>query len=215
MIGSVDELRRYLNTGGGGGSSSADNDLLASLLAAADARFKEAAPDRTLEPLPALRDAGENADPRWVDDGDPVALSFPSSRVVQVPDLREVVSITDAAGAAYGGTYTLRGRHGKPAWWVRFDAPVGVPIGTVVDDPLLAAGDRPAATVVITGRWGPPDVEPHVREAVLIWASRVYHQRAARYADARQDPDGGVASYFRAIPADIRGVIETLRVPGL
>lgn len=208
MIGSVEELRRYLNTGGGGGTSTADDELLADLLAAASSRASELAADRTLEPTPAS------------DTDDPVTYTFTlTGHTCQVPDLREVVSIT-LDGVAYAGDYSLRGRRGQPAWrivfpWGDYSGDIMVPIGNTWAERPARALTRELA---ITGRWGPdPEVgvAPHVKEAVLVWAARVYQERAARWSDSRSDPDSGIGSYFRAVPASVKATIDSLKVPGL
>lgn len=211
MLATIDDLRRYLNTPGGGSASPAETQLLEDVLRAASSRFVELLPDRTLVPLPAS------------DGDDPVAMTFPMyGRVVRVPDLRTVTALA-IDGTAYAGTYVLRGRPGKPSWWLRFPSGIGATPG-VVDLPAgyangydfvdaASSGDR---LLTVTGYWGPAgDVEPHVREAVLIWAARVYQERAARWSDARQDPEGGVTSYFRSIPPAIKATIDSLRIPGL
>jgi hypothetical protein len=135
---------------------------------------------------------------------------------VQVPDLREVVSIT-VDGVAQTD-YRLRARRGEPALWVRFGASSGIGVAGVLVPATTGVGFYDSSTVdrevAITGRWGPTVVAPRVKEAVLIWAARVYHERAARWSDARQDPEGGVASYFRRIPPSIEAVVNGLRVPG-
>jgi hypothetical protein len=215
VIGSVEELRRYLHTVAGGGAT--DDALLTDLLAAASDRFISLVPDRTLEPLPALRDAGEGADPRYIDDEPPVTLEFTTrARSVQVPDLREVVSIT--VDGVEQTDYRLRARRGEPALWVRLGAAAGIGVPGVLVPATTGVGFYDSSSVdrdvSVTGRWGPAVVAPRVKEAILIWAARVYHERAARWSDARQDPEGGVASYFRRIPPSIEAVVNGLKVPG-
>lgn len=72
------------------------------------------------------------------------------------------------------------------------------------------------AVVTVTGDWGPESPDPQIVDAVLTWAARAFHQRAARFADSVVDPTGTFAgSYFRSIPNDVGVVINAYRVPGL
>lgn len=216
MLATADQLRKYLATEGivaAGAGAGVDGDLLDLMLAGASSRITEQRPERTLEPLPALRNAGTTDAPDWVDDNDPVALSFPihGRRLYQVPDLRAVDSIETVnrgTTAAFTGDYTLVRRPRELcALWIRFRHAV-------------PWGDE----LVITGRWGPAgakigddplDVLPALRDAVLVWTSRAYHNRAARYSDTQQDPAGGIASYFRNLPPDVKLTLDALEVPGI
>jgi hypothetical protein len=198
-IATVDDLRDYLHTQGGG--ASADAPWLATMLAAADRRFRRLCPDRTLTPLPA--------DPT----ADPVALTFwTRGRVVQVPDLREVASVTvDGADVT---DYTLRGRPGEPALWMHLGRARAADLGyDLAYDPFAAPA--PERRVTVTGRWGPAVVDDDVRDAVLFWAARAAQKRLARFADTRQDPEGAVTSYFRTIPAEVKTTLDALQVPGV
>lgn len=213
-LATLDHLRKLLPaTGGGTGGVDSDDDL-ERYLAAADGRIREQCPDRTLSPLPEPPAEGE-------EDPDPVALTFHTTgRIVQVPDLRVVESITVDGQATTD--YRLKGRHGKPAWRVHLGGTAGAGttggfgFGPAIDDPVAAlrgwAGRE--REVVILGQWGPPAVEPQVAEACAVWAARVWHQRQARFSDSRQDPEGGVQSYFRVIPPEIRATLDALKVPG-
>jgi hypothetical protein len=193
----IEDLRAYLATNGGGAPASAEDDLLAQMLAAAHGRFLELRPDRTLAPLP----------PKAEDD--PVAMTFTlpaGRRLLVVPDLREVEEIK-IDGTVYTGRVTLLGRPGRPAWRVK-----------LVDwrPRILDAESDLDHEVEITGRWGPAGgPEPQVKEAVIVWVARVYQERAARWSDARTDIEGGVQTYFRAIPASIAATINALQVPGV
>jgi hypothetical protein len=186
LLGTVDELRRYLNTPAGG--RGADDALLEALLAAASDRIAQARPERTLAPIPAT-----DADP-------PVARRFRVlGRTVQVPDLRRV----DEVALVFAGTrspvtgYDLDRRGDRPALYLRL--------------PYA----HPGATIEVVGWWGPTVVEPMVRHAALVWAARAWHERTGRYADAVQDPAGGAASYFRQVPAEVAGTLAVLAVPGV
>lgn len=214
MLATADQLRKYLSTEGiVAAGAQVDGELLDLMLAGASSRITEQRPERTLEPLPAIRNDGTAQAPVWVDDGDPIALTFPITgrRLYQVPDLRAVDTIEtiarDGTVAELTGTYTLVRRPRELcALWIKFHA--------------APFGDE----LVVTGRWGPAgakigddpvDVLPALRDAVLVWTSRAYHNRAARYSDTQQDPSGGVASYFRNLPPDVKLTLDALEVPGL
>jgi hypothetical protein len=208
MIGSLEELRRYLHTTAGG--AQADDALLGDLLAAADDRFKSLVPGRTLEPIPAAPAEGDPPP-------DPVAKEFRSrGSVIRVPDLRTLTTITVDGVTTDPDTIDLEGRDGEDTYLIaRLPTPA---IGAI--DVLVPVGNTwvPGTTarrrVIISGFWGPAEVMPRVKEAILIWAARVYHERAARWSDARQDPDGGVASYFRSVPPSIKATADSLRGAG-
>lgn len=208
MIGSLEELRRYLHTPGGGAPT--DDELLGDLLAAADDRFKALCPGRTLEPMPAPAAAGAPAPA-------PLEKVFRSrGSIIRVPDLRTLSAIAVDGVVTDPATIDLEGRDGEDTYLIA-RLPTAA-IGTI--DVLVPVGNTwvPGNTarrrVVISGYWGPPEVLPRVKEAVLIWAARVYHERAARWSDARQDPDGGVASYFRSVPPSIKATADSLRGAG-
>lgn len=186
----IDDLRLYLRTTGATGSAAGiDDALLERLIAAASRRLQRARPERTLAPTPA---AG----------GEPVEVRFPlvaPTRIVQVPDLREVVTVTVNGADLPTSGYSLRGRpHEATALWLKLTTPA------------IADGE-----LTIVGHWGPPEVDDDVREAVVVWAARAFHNRTARYADTVQSPDGGVASYFRNLPPDVKLLVDALEVPGL
>lgn len=210
-LASLDDFKRYLRAAGtvsAGGSL--DEELLKSLLRASESRVRAELRDRTLDVLPA-----SESDP-------PVEIRVPltgyAQRIVQVPDLRELSSITVVGGSGYGGD--VIDVPGAPAWsapslmragrersavWLRFPAAVW---GT---------------ELAIVGRWGPAGVRedeplapsPAVVEAIIVWAARAFHNRTARYADTVQDPAGGVTQYFRNLPPDVATTIDGLRVPGV
>lgn len=199
MLASVEELKRYLRTAGTvSAGASLDETLLGDLLAAASSRIIAALPERTLIPDPP--------------DADPVELRIPyaGGRIVQVPDLRELVELNGApyVAGAYGGPLLVRRPREVCSLWLQFGT---APVWTTPGE------------LVLVGRWGPAgmrigdpiEVNAGVREAALVWAARAYHNRTARYADTVQDPAGGVASYFRNLPPDVASTIEALRIPAL
>jgi hypothetical protein len=212
MLATVEQLRMFLPTAGTVSAGAAiDGGLLELLLSSADKRIRQELPERTLDVRPAL-----TGDPP-ADLGEPVEVRLTLSRptsIVQVPDLRDVVSIAtvgpsyDAAIAPVprpvaGYTLMRRPRHAC-ALWVKFPTPI--------------VGDE----LVIVGRWGPADAEigdplevnAAARDACLVWAARAYYNRSARFADRTQDPSGGGLDYFRTLPSDVASTINALRIPG-
>lgn len=214
MLATVDQLRMFLPTAGTVSAGAAiDGGLLELLLSSADQRIRQALPERTLDVRPALQ--GDPPD----DTGEPVEVRIPiarPTRIVQVPDLRVVTSISvvpidygtaidlPQPGSVAGYTLVRRPRHAC-ALWVQFPVPV---IGS---------------ELVIVGRWGPAEAEvgdplavnAAARDACLVWAARAYYNKAARFADRTQDPSGAGSDYFRTLPADVASTIDSLRVPGL
>jgi hypothetical protein len=200
LLATVEELKRYLRTVGTvSAGAGLDEDLLGDLLAAASARIIAALPERTLIPdLPG-------------DDPVEVRIPYTGGRIVQVPDLRELVTYngTLIADNPLGPTLMRRPRE-LCALWLQFGGGWTIP-------------PYPGGELVLVGRWGPAaarlgdpiEVNPAVREAALVWAARAYHNRTARYADTVQSPEGGVASYFRNLPPDVKATVDALTIPGL
>jgi hypothetical protein len=198
-LATVADVRLYLKASGAVSTRVADevdDRLLARMLRAASGRLAVEASDRTLAPTPAPG-------------GAPVERRFrllERQRVVQVPDLRDVVSVTMPTGTVLEATdYALR------------RAPADSPCALWV---ILNAAPRwyayGAGDLSIVGRWGPPVIADEVREAVIVWTARAYHNRAARFADNVADPAGGnVLGYFRNLPPDVARVVAGLQVPGL
>ena len=214
-IATVEQLRKMLATQGTiSQGAQIDGLLLELLLSAAGDRFKSQLPERTLDIVPPLDEA------TGLDTAPPVEVRIPlfgARTIVQVPDLREVESITIANASPVNAidlpearpplsSYLLmrRARHAC-ANWVKF--------------PTAITGDE----LVIVGRWGPADlkigapleVNSSVRDAILVWAAVAFHKRTARYGDRVQDPSGAGTDYFRTLPSDVGTVIEAFRIPGL
>lgn len=218
-LATIAQLRKMLRTVGTvSAGADVDEELLQACLDAASERVIGELPERTLDVHPALV-AGE--DDELVDEADPVTLRIPlwrPRRTVQVPDLREVTSIEVAPLqpasvidlpelSALPGSYVLRRRPRQTcALW------------------LQASSAIVGSELVITGRWGPAEhregepleVNAALREAVLVWAARAWHNRTARFADSVQEPSSGaIANYFRNLPADVATTLNALRIPGL
>lgn len=84
------------------------------------------------------------------------------------------------------------------------------------DDPAHAVRlPFPADQVQITGWFGFAQVPPSIRDAVLGWAQRTYHETRSRLADSSVDPEGMVQNYFRSVPLFVSQPIAAFKVPGL
>lgn len=203
MLATVDSLKSRIRALGAAGTSAmtpSDDDELARLLEAASARILEAAPDRTIEPLDELE----------------LDFHLPwGHRIVRVPDLRGTAISATLDGVELdvtSWTYVRRTRE-LCALWVRLDR-------------HHYGHGLNGGELKITGKWGPVGakvgtaeedlaVRADIADAALVWAARAWHSRAARFADTTQDPSGGVASYFRNLPPDVKIVVDSLEIPGV
>lgn len=114
----------------------------------------------------------------------------------RVPDVRAMTAVTVDDGALATSEWALDARPGQPAHAMR-----------------LSRG--PSRELEITGRFGFANVPADVREATVVLAARAVYERNARLADVSQDPEGGVASYFRQIPPTVAATLDRYRIGGL
>lgn len=114
----------------------------------------------------------------------------------RVPDVRAVTAV-EVDGVALDATdWALDARAGQPAHAIRL-------------------GRGPSDSLQVTGRFGFANVPADVREATVVLAGRALYERNARLADVVQDPEGGVASYFRQIPPVVAATLDRYRIGGL
>lgn len=181
----IEALRAYTGVQGAGKEAA-----LQAALDGAEA-FAERYTGRRFAPEPALVNGGDTANP--------VTKTFSVRRPgpVRVPDLRVAVGVSFNGGVA------------------EYD-----PLDATDDDPstdiYLDYGltlHQPPGQLSIEGRWGFLVTPPDVTDAVLALASRRYHERLAAFSDAVQTPEGGVLSYFRSLPASVKGVLDSYRTP--
>lgn len=127
---------------------------------------------------------------------DPVVRTVSAfrSRICQARDLRNLEGIS-ADGVDVTGQVRLISIDDHPAHLIRLP--------------------RPADQVTITGWFGFATVPPSIRDAVLGWAQRAYHETRARMGDSVVDPDGGVQTYFRSVPTFVSGPASSFRIDGL
>lgn len=191
LLATVEDLAAYLNPHGRGLDETALHERL---LAAASARVAERT-GRLFLPDPAYL----AEDP--VDDTAPDTIKTvrcdPGSVRVRVPDIREATEITTDGVALDPAGYTLVARRaGEPAVWLDLTSPTSGP-------------------VEVTGRFGFAAVPADIREATVVLAARALYERNARLADVTQDPEGGVASYFRQIPPTVAATLDAYRPQAL
>lgn len=113
----------------------------------------------------------------------------------QVPDVRAVETVTVDDQALTTDEWALDARDGQPAHAMRLTR-------------------APRRGLEVTGRFGFAAVPADVREATVVLAARAVYERNARLADVTQDPEGGVASYFRQIPPVVAATLDRYRVGG-
>lgn len=117
------------------------------------------------------------------------------SRMCQAHDVRELEVITADGVDVTDRCRLIRLRPEDPAHAVRLPFP--------------------ADQVKLTGWFGFATVPPSIRDAVLGWAQRTYHETRSRLADSHVDPDGMVQNYFRSVPLFVSQPISSYRIPGL
>lgn len=111
----------------------------------------------------------------------------------RVPDVRSLTAVTVDGNPVVTTNFELEGRAGEPANRLKMRA-------------------IPLVSVSVTGRFGFAAVPGNVRQATVELAARAVYERNARLADVVQDPEGGVASYFRQLPPSVVSVLDGYRV---
>lgn len=117
------------------------------------------------------------------------------SRFIRVPDAREVTEVAlDGTELVAEDEYELLESPGSAATTVTIEV------------------FRRGRVAVVTGSFGMAEVPEDLRDSILALAARRYWQRAAGQSDSVQSEEYGVATYFRAMPAEVRVVLDTYRV---
>lgn len=114
------------------------------------------------------------------------------SRFIRVPDARTVTSVV-IDGVAQSD-------------FERLDSPGASHTTTMIE--VFASGQ----VALVVGEFGMGTVPPDLVEAIMALASRRYWQRAAGLSDSVQSDEYGTATYFRAMPAEVRMVLDSYRV---
>lgn len=181
LLASVVELRSYLRAGEDGGLGVAGSREL-------DNTFLEmllrSASTR------AERYTGRRFSPDPADDQPVVARTIAPvfARGIAIPDARYIEQVTADGTILDPSEYRTIG---APATILRVDCY--------------------PKSVTITGRFGFATVPDDVRSAVLMMAARAFHDAQARLGDRVSDPDGGVVSYFRQLPVEAKGILDSYR----
>jgi hypothetical protein len=141
--------------------------------------------------------SGRDFLPVNVDEDDSIVRTYSAfnSRLVSVKDLRNIEVITADGTDVTGQVRLIRLDPNHPAHQVRLPCPTD--------------------QVRIEGWFGFEEVPPSIRDAVLGWAQRAYHEVRARMADSTVDQDGAVQNYFRSVPVFVSQPVEGFKVPGL
>lgn len=159
-------------------------------------KFAERWSGRTFSPDPPLDENGADTEA-------PVAKSFTTrgrSKLIRVPDLREVASATLDGSALVQNTSFYVDAFTEPAVFFELAS--------------RFSGSGPGE-LVVTGRWGPLEVDPDVKLAVLTLAARGYKRRDANYSDVLQTASGAQMFWSTNMPEEIRQVFVNLRIPNL
>lgn len=172
-----------------------DTDTMQLFLDGAES-FAERWVKRTFSPDPPLDD----------DEFDtlaPVKKSFPvrgRSRLIRVPDLREITSATLDGSTLTRDTNFYLDEYYEPALFFQLVT--------------RFTGSGPGK-LEITGRWGPLVPDPDVKLAVLTLAARGYRRRDANFSDVLQTQTGAQMFWSTNMPEEVRKVFENLRIPNL
>lgn len=126
----------------------------------------------------------------------------PEDRLVRIPDLREVLSITLGSMVLNSSAYKLGNYSaGSPANQIEL-------LQTAV--PSLT---QPETELVMKGRFGFAPTPPDVIDAVLTIAARRYRERDAAFSDSVQTSEGGLLSYFRSLPSNTQLILRSYKMP--
>lgn len=124
------------------------------------------------------------------------------SRIVQIPDAREITAITVDGATLAAADYDVTVADGMTVLlWIGRTA-----WGTGVNGRL-------ARTVTITGRFGFTAIPSNLADAIYVLAARYHYEEAAQYADQVAVLEGtAVNSYFRQLPPRTKMVFATYAV---
>lgn len=172
------------------------NDVLNVMLNSAET-FVERFCGRLFSPDPELV-GGEDVAPSI----EKTVVVTPEDRLVRIPDLREVVSITLDGLALDSSAYRLGNySQSSPAKQIELLQRA---------TPSLT---RPETALVLKGRFGFNPTPADIIDAVLTIAARRYRERDAVFSDAVQTSDGGLLSYFRSLPSNIQHILRSYKEP--
>lgn len=194
-LATIDQLRGHL-------ASNVDakaNDVLTIMLESAEV-FVERFCGRRFSPDPELVEGNDTAP-----SVEKTVKVTPRDRLVRIPDVREVSSIT-LGGLALDPSDYLLGNYSatSPATQIEL---LQTASSTLI----------PSETeLTILGRFGFNPTPADILDAVLTIAARRYRERDAAYADAVQlGETGAINSYFRSLPSNIQHILRSYKQPRL
>lgn len=193
-LATVDQLKGHLASKVEGAMA---DSVLKIMLESAES-FVERFCGRRFSPDPALV-GGEDIAPSV----ERTVMVTPRDRLVRIPDVREIVSITLGGLSLDPGDYLLGNYSAaSPATQIEL---LQTASSTLV----------PSETeLTILGRFGFNPTPADILDAVLTIAARRYRERDAAFADAVQlGETGAVNSYFRSLPSNIQHILRSYKLP--
>lgn len=183
-----------------------DADALMTLMLESAESFVSRYCGRLFHPEPALvsETVGEGEEV-LVDTAEPIEKTVritAQDRVIRVPDVREVGSVTLDGATLYEGDYDF-GNYSD-------DSPSNQIELFRTATPMLT---RVRAPLTIKGRFGFKSVPADIRDAVMTIGARRYRERDANFSDAVQMADGSIQSYFRSLPSNIQLILRSYKSP--
>lgn len=172
-----------------------DEDVLNLFLDGAES-FAERWTGRTFSPDPPLDDDGNDTLPD-------VAKSFSArnkTRLIRVPDLRSASSVTLDGSVLVRDTSFYFDSYVEPALFLELAT-------------RFTGSGR--GELVVTGRWGPLEVDPDIKMAVLTLAARGYARKDANFSDVLNTAAGAQMFWSANMPQEVAAVFTALRLPNL
>ncbi len=176
-----------------------DQDSVLTVMLESAESFVERFCGRRFSPDPELV-GGEDLAPSV----EKTVMVTPEDRLVRIPDVREVVSISLGGMALNPSDYKLGNYSAaSPANQIEL-------LQTAV--PSLT---QPETELTITGRFGFNPTPADIVDAVLTIAARRYRERDAVFSDSLQTSEGGLLTYFRSLPSNIQLILRSYKMPRL
>lgn len=191
-LATLDQLRGHLASKVGAEA----NDVLSVMLESAET-FVERFCGRRFSPDPALV-GGEDI----ASSIEKSVVVTPEDRIVRIPDLREVVSITLGGLVLDPSDYKLGNFSAS--------SPANLIELLQTASPSLT---QPETELTMKGRFGFSPTPPDIVDAVLTIAARRYRERDASYSDSMQLSEGGILSYFRSLSSNTQLILRSYKLP--
>lgn len=171
-----------------------DEDVLSLFLDGAES-FGERWTGRTFSPDPPLVNGA--------DTGPDVVKTFSArnkTRLIRVPDLREVTSVSLDGSLLVRDTSFYVDSYVEPAQFLELAT-------------RFTGSGR--GELAVTGRWGPLEADPDVKQAVLTLAARAYARKDANFSDVLNTAAGAQMFWSANMPQEVAAVFTSLRLPNL